>query len=241
MTIKAIIDYALANDYKEICVTDHVWSASLEGATEWHRPQDIAHISQSKPLPDIPKLSCYFGCEAEFLGGNKLSITQDEFNLFDFIVISVNHMHMHDIVRPSGIITAKDMADLVLTRLHELSEVSLPWKKIGIAHLSGDTMYLEGSVADVLDAMDSLSLMEVFAKFARNGAGIELNAGAFKEWDERKDSFTRFYNIAINADCRFYLASDAHFYENLDGINKNLRKVVEALGLSDNQKYRIAS
>jgi len=239
MTTETIANFAVVHGYREVCIADHVWSTAVAGAIDWYRSQDIAHISLNKPLPAIPGLSFYFGCETEYLGGNSLSITRNEFDLFDFVIIPVNHMHMTDFVRPGGIENAEDMATLVLTRLRELLQLSLPWEKIGIAHLSADTMYDEGSIADVLDAMDSKILIEIFSKLARLGAGVELNAGAFKEWESRRESFVRVYDIAAKAGCRFYLASDAHFQENLGGIQKHLLDVVKTLGLSEDQKYHI--
>jgi len=239
MTAETITGFAVANNYREVCITDHVWSTNVEGASDWYRTQDIPHILQNRPLPVIPDLSFFSGCEVEYMGGSKLSISRKEFDLFDFVVIPVNHMHMHDLVRPEGIYNARDMAELVLARLNDLINLKLPWEKIGVAHLSADVMYEEGSIADVLDAMDSITLIDIFSKLARLGAGVELNAGAFKEWENRKVSFVRFYDIAVKAGCRFYLASDAHFQENLGGIQKNLCDVVNTLGLSEDQKYHI--
>jgi len=239
MTTETIAAFARAHKYHEVCIADHVWSTSVNGSNDWYRPQDIAHISKSKPLPAITGLSFYFGCEAEYLGGRKLSITREEFDLFNFVIIPVNHMHMNDFVRPRDIYNTRGIAELVLTRLRELLCLDLPWNKVGIAHLSCPVMYAEGSVADVLDAMDREMLKEIFRGFALRGAGIELNAGAFKEWDSRKDSLTAFYSIAAEVGCRFYLASDAHTTDNLNGILKELPNIVEALGLSEDQKYHI--
>jgi histidinol phosphatase-like PHP family hydrolase len=240
MTIAAIYEYAISRNYVEVCVTDHVWSSSLFCSSDWHRSQDIKHISQSKPLPSTPNMKFFFGCEAEFMGGDRLSISRPEFDLFDFITLSVNHMHMHDIIRPQGIDTADSMSKLILNRLSELLNLDLPWGKIGIAHLSHPVMFSEGSVADVLDAMDYNTLKYVFTELAERGAGIELNASAFEDWDSRRDSLLRFYSVIADTGCSFYLASDAHFVENLGGIQKNLPVVVEALGLSANQQYYIS-
>ena len=239
MTVETITNFAVIHGYREICITDHVWSTSVDGAPDWYRPQDIEHISLSKPLPEPPELKVFFGCEVEYLGGDKLSITRSEFDTFDFVVIPVNHMHMDGLVRPEGVDGVRNIAALVLRRLHELLTLDLPWENIGIAHLSGDCMYYEGSIADVLDAMDRSKLESVFFGLARKGAGIELNAGAFKEWDCRRDVFFKFYDMAMRAGCKFYLASDAHFAENLGGINKHLRKIIDYLGLSEEQKYSI--
>ena len=45
--------------------------------------------------------------------------------------------------------------------------------------------------------------------------------------------------IAKEAGCRFYCSSDAHSVEALDGVPKNLPAVIQALGLTEADAYRI--
>jgi len=239
MTVATIATFAASYGYRELCFTDHLWSALVKGASDWYRPQDIAHVLQSKPLPVIPGLSSFLGCEAEYLGGDKLSLTRAEFDLFDFVTIPVNHMHMRAFVRPEGVFDTRDMAVLVLSRLRSLLRLDLPWGKIGIAHLSCPTTFDEGSTADVLAAMDRSALTDVFQALAQKGAGIELNARAFVEWNNRKDAYLAFYAAAAEAGCRFYTASDAHDVDSLCGVQAVLPEVIEALGLAEFQKYHI--
>ena len=63
-----ILQYAMENGYGQICLTDHFWDETVPGASDWYKPQNFAHISESLPLPQNDKVKFFFGCEAE-MGG----------------------------------------------------------------------------------------------------------------------------------------------------------------------------
>ena len=56
---------------------------------------------------------------------------------------------------------------------------------------------------------------------------------------DRPDDILKIYRIAKEAGCRFYCSSDAHSVEALDGVPKNLPAVIQALGLTEADAYRI--
>lgn len=74
--------------------------------------------------------------------------------------------------------------------------------------------------------------------FAKSGAGIELNGACFAPtWQEHKDEELCLYRIAKQAGCKFYLGSDAHMQEKMLRIVEVLPEVVEALGLTDADRF----
>ena len=74
--------------------------------------------------------------------------------------------------------------------------------------------------------------------FAKNGAGIELNGACFgPTWQEHKNEELCLYRIAKQAGCKFYLGSDAHMQEKMLRIVEVLPEVVEALGLTDADRF----
>lgn len=239
MTPQAILEYAERNNYSALCLTDHLWDPAVSGASKWYAPQDIEHVRSVLPLPQGKRLRFRFGCETELPFNGIPALAREHYDLFDFVVIPVNHMHMKGLVRPVGVDTPAKMADFVEDRLERLLELDLPFSKIGIAHLTGRLMYAEGSVADVVACMHEARLLRIFEGYAQAGAGIELNASCFGDWGDRQEEMLLMYRIAKEAGCVFYGCSDAHAVPELECVVQQLPNVIQMLGLTSNDQYHI--
>ena len=239
MTKETILDFASKSNYEAICFTDHLWDRDVKGPSIWYETQDISHISQLLPLPVSDKIRVMFGCEIEYsLQG--LSLDPEHFDLFDFVVIPVNHFHMTGFTRPEDYDTPEKIAELFTRRLEDLVCMDLPWEKVGIAHLtcsltfpdSGDGLYR------VFRLMPEKRLSNIFRFLAKRGTGIELNAGCFNPgWTAHEDDILRIYRIAKNEGCRFYCASDAHSIGGFGGVFQNLGEPVKLLAPDDSYRY----
>lgn len=239
MTPERILEHAVAHGYDTICITDHCWDSAAPGASGWYAPQSVEHVFSAGALPESKDVRVLMGCETEYCGGSKLGLSREAFDRFDFVVIPPNHFHMENFVRPAEINTPEAIAELVLTRLEELQALDLPWRKIGIAHLSCGLMNRGGTVTEVFRLMPAERLEKIFRTFAERGTGIELNAGCFpSEAPEDFAEIMRPFHIARDAGCKFYFASDAHRVESLD-TDALLAPVIDDLQLTDNQIYRI--
>lgn len=239
-TAEAVFRQAQEWGYDTLCLTDHLWDDDVPGASDFYAPQNIEHVLSAKPYARSEGgMRCLLGCETEYVGGGKLGLTREHFDLFDFVVIPPNHMHMKGFVRPEGVVTAAQMAELYTSRLEEISALDIPMEKVGIAHPNCSLLFAEGRVTDVIRLMDEDRLQNVFATFARRGAGIELNAFDFSEMNVDADACLRLYRIAKQNGCRFYAASDGHSLPEYEGVRKNLPAVVEALGLTEADRYLI--
>ena len=64
-TPERMLAYATENGLKTICVTDHFWDESVEGASAWYKPQNYERISKAKPLTQSDNVRFLFGCETE--------------------------------------------------------------------------------------------------------------------------------------------------------------------------------
>ncbi|MEG0766615.1 MAG: PHP domain-containing protein [Clostridia bacterium] len=237
MTASAIVSHAATSGYDTVCITDHLWDNDVVGASDWYAPQDIAHVRQSLPLPAPEGVRVLFGCETEYCGGQKLALARPHFDLFDFVVIPVNHMHMRGLVRPMEVDTEEKMAVLFVERLESLLQLDLPFRKIGVAHLTCSLTFREGDIKKVFRAMDKTRLHRVFHTLAERGTGIELNAYDFLAWETDPDTYLRLYRIAKEEGCTFYCASDAHDIEALDNVAAVLPAVACALSLRDADQY----
>ena len=94
-TNERILKYAEDNNLTTICLTDHFWDDTLEGASKWYAKQNFEHISQAKPLPQTDKVKFLFGCETELNKFLTLGISKEKLDLFDFIIIP-NHASLID-------------------------------------------------------------------------------------------------------------------------------------------------
>ena len=249
-TPDTILEYAVKNGYDSVCLTDHLWDSAVPGASKWYEPQNIEHVRKSLPFPKKDGIKVYFGCETEFCGGNKLGLARENFDLFDFVQIPINHMHMKGFVRPADVVSVEQMVQLIPQRLEELLELDLPWEKVGIPHLTTRHMFSEGDMESLLMGLDESRMMRIFDICAKRRIGIELNASCFEPrkdnpeiwpWKENPAAWLRLYKMAKKAGCLFYCGSDSHSSNRfeMNTIKQYLTEVVEALELTENDRYII--
>ena len=245
-TIQAIYDRAVQQGLETQCITDHLWDSAVPGPSNWYAPQNIEHVKQGKAELEAltagqeggPRM--VFGCETEYCGGRKLGLSKEGFEEFDFVIIPPNHYHMINFTRDESINTEEAIAELFVQRLEELTELDLPWEKVGIAHLNGYLTFREGDPAKVYAIMDEARLQKVFTFLAARGAGIEINTSCFGSgWREREEDQLRLFKIARDCGCKFYIGSDAHSLEGMEGMMEVAREVVDLLELTEEQRYQI--
>ena len=102
-TPERILQYAKENNLKNICIADHFWDETVPGASGWYEPQNYAHISQSKPLPQADGINFMFGCETELDMNMTLGVSKENFDKFDFVVIPTTHLHKRMHRRTKGV------------------------------------------------------------------------------------------------------------------------------------------
>lgn len=236
MTPHRILEHAVGAGYDTICLTNHLWDNSVPGASPWYSEQDIAHNLLALPLPQAKGTRFCLGCEIEYVGNGRLGLAREHFDMFDFIIISVNHMHMEGLVRPVDVQTAAGVGELFTQRLEEVAAMpGLPWHKVGIAHLNIRHLYRPGKAADVLKLCDKRRLAAVFERLATLGAGVELNASAFADAQDTMDTHIELFRLARDRGCRFYCASDAHTVKALD--LSALKQVLAELSLQKADRF----
>ena len=235
-TAEAIFKQAREMGYDTLCLADHLWDADVPGPSSWYAPQDIPHVLSANARDMIPGMRCLQGCETEYCGGGKLGLAREHFDLFDFVVIPPNHFHMKNFVRPEHITTPAQIADLFMERLEEIGQLDIPHEKVGIAHITCGLIYKGGDASLVFALLEEKRMRRIFDVFAKKGTGIELNAFAFRGWEE-KPEILRPYEWAKASGCKFYCSSDAHALKHYAAVGQNLPPVVEALGLTEEDRY----
>lgn len=240
-TNDSILKYAEENDLKTICLTDHFWDETVEGASDWYAKQDFAHISAAKPLPHSDNVRFLFGCETELNRFLTLGISKKRFDLFDFVIIPTTHFHMKGYtLSDEEAKNAQSRAKAWINRLNAVLDMDLPFYKIGIAHLTCGLM--APTVEEYIEILRLLpydEMKRIFAKAAKIGVGIELNADDMKFKDEEADIVLRPYRIAKECGCKFYLGSDAHHPRNFVNAKAIFERAVDMLELTEEDKFII--
>lgn len=236
-----ILRFAEENGIKTVCITDHFWDSEVpnDSISDWYKTQDFAHISQSLPLPQSKNVKMLFGCEGEMHRGDlNIGIAPNKYDKFDFMIVTTTHFHIKDVaVFPEEVKDTESRVKTWLTRFERVLDSDLPLHKVGISHLT--VGLLAPTFEERLELIDSLpenELKNLFTKAAQKGVGIELNAydvGAF----EKDEIILRPYKIAKKCGCKFYLGSDAHHLGTLSGALPLFEKVIDALNLSEDDKY----
>ena len=236
---EAILNYAIDNKLKTICLTNHFWDDAIPGANEWYEKQNYSHISSALPLPQSDEVRFLFGCEADLDLNLRLGVSKEKLNCFDFIVISTTHFH-HKGFTTSEIDTfsANNRAITWIKRLDAVLNMDLPFHKIGIAHLA---CYLispsREEYLEVLSLLPEDEMRRLFTRAARLGIGIELNATDMSFDKSEANIVLRPFKIAKECGCKFYFGSDAHHPQTFKNSVKLFRRAVKLLHLTEDDKF----
>ena len=237
-----ILRYAEENGLKQICLTNHFWDEKVEGAIDWYAAQGYEHISQALPLPQSEKVRFLFGCETELNLSMTLGISPQRYDCFDFIVIPTTHLQLKGFtISEKDSSAPESIAKCWIDRLESILDMSLPFHKVGIAHLT--SCYLAPASREewleVLDLIPERTLVKLFCKAANRGVGIELNPFAINCTDKEAVTVLRPYQIAKQCGCRFYCGSDAHHPQALYSAKVTLERTIVWLELQEEDTWEV--
>lgn len=240
-TTARILKYAEDNGLKTICLADHFWDETLEGASAWYAKQGYAHIQKALPLPQSDTVRFLFGAETEFNKELTVGVSQERLNSFDFLIIPTTHFHMVDYtISKEDAASPENRAKMWVKRLDVLLNMDLPFHKIGIAHLAcGLIAPTREEFLQVLRAIPQAEMERLFTKAAELGVGIELNRADMHKAQldpERGEVVMHMFRTAKACGCKFYLGSDAHHPDALDISKAIFEKAVDTLGLLECDK-----
>ena len=237
-TPEAILRYGETNGLKEICLTNHVWDDTVAPAGPWYQPQNIPHIRSILPLPQSEKVRFHFGCEADIDQNLILGLSDEAAAEMDFINVAVSHLHIESNVPKST--PLEQRAVIYVQRMNVALNSSLPDGKVGFAHPT--TPLIANAAPDghlrVLDMIPDSVMIHLFTRAAERRFGVELNFDATRYTPEQQKSAYRLYHIAKECGCKFYLGSDAHSLKALDAAMEKFDRMIDALGLTEDDKFK---
>ena len=242
-TPERILRYAREYGLKSVCLTDHYWDEAVPGASDWYKVQDTAHIRQALPLPQDENIRFYFGAEIDMDRNRTIGLTLEHFDNFDFVVIPTTHLHMmgFTLTEEQGA-TLESRAGLWIDRFDYLLRQPLPFYKIGIAHLTC-SLIAPGpreNFRKVLNMITDRQMEDLFSGAREVGMGIELNGDDMMHMeDDGIDTILRPYRIAKEQGCKFYLGSDGHRADEMEGAQEPFERAIDLLGLEESDKFHI--
>ena len=234
-----ILRYAEENGLKTICLTNHFWDETVDGASEGYKKRGYSVISAAKPLPQVDGIRFLFGCETDLNKELVLGLSKERCELFDFIAIPTTHFHIEGFtLTDEELSSPQNRAQAWVRRVGAVLEMDLPFYKVGLAHLTCNLIapsredYLE-----VLRLIPQEEMETLFSKAAKTGAGIEINSRDMRFADDEADIVLRPYRIAKKYGCKFYMGSDAHHPNELDAAKALFEKAVDMLKLTEEDKF----
>ncbi|MBE5818165.1 MAG: PHP domain-containing protein [Clostridiales bacterium] len=239
-TPERILQYAVENNLKHICLTDHFWDDEISGASNFYSLHPLNKIKSLLPLPQADGVKFHFGCEADMNKDLVLGLLPHHYDEFEFINVALTHFHMGDFTRDTQkVSTPEERADWAIKRVHALLDMDLPFEKVGIAHFTVP-LIANGREEQIktINSMSDDALYEAFGRVADKGVGVELNFNLSSYEGQDITDMLRPYRIAKDCGCKFFMGSDAHHPEKFNTIIKNFNDIADALELSEDDKFK---
>lgn len=237
-TTERIMRYAKEKGLKRIIITDHFWDENVPGASSWYKTyHKYSDISKNLPLPKDSDLEILFGCETDMDKNGVIGISKERYGDFDFIIVATTHLHMKGFtVDEADFGKVERLAELWVERFDALLNSGLPFRKVGIAHLTTACIAVENHMfLEVLKLIPDEEMQRLFTRAAKLGLGIELNGSDFHYNTEHIDILLRPYRIAKKCGCKFYLGTDAHKPKEFSSFD-SFEGVIDLLGLTEDDK-----
>ena len=106
------------------------------------------------------------------------------------MLISLTHNHkVGKTIREEDNLNPERLSKIWISRIESLLNMDLPFKKIGLSHLTAAHIARESEEVykKTLDLIDEDDMKRVFTLAAERSVGIELNATDMKYTEENKD------------------------------------------------------
>ena len=240
-TPERILQYAVDNGLKTICITDHYWDGTVAHPHGTGAGQTTEQIKSALPLPQKEGIRFLFGAETEMDLDCTIGVGPEIIRELEFIIVPLNHLHMVGF-SCRGDEDAAERAKWIIRRFDALLDADLPHHKVGLAHFTDGLIYPGGKNTDVLKNIPDSEYRRLFGRAAELGMGIELNMPAAKAdlremtWDEDAEEL-RVYMIAKEMGCKFYFGSDAHTVPGLGWAKRNAERIIDLLSLEEDDKF----
>ena len=238
-TLERYIERAKGSNLRVLGFANHLWDSAVEGASNWYSPQTVEHVLRLKEqIPangEVDGIKVLFGCETEFTHEGKICLAEENFELFDYILLPHSHTHMKVVVPQDRVADEKDHAKYLMDSFMSAVTHPLSKKIVSIAH-----PFVPGTKYDIYNRIQSLIpnsyLFEAFSAAREAGIAIEMNGSCLIYMSPRdipNCEYVRIYSIANECGCKFTYGSDSHDADS----NRKLEVVEKFLDLCEIKDY----
>ncbi len=240
VTAQALIDGLCTGEdgLRVLGISNHLWDSDIEGASEWYKPQNVEHvISIRKELENVDTHGARIlvGAEVEFSADCRVAITREHAALFDYLLITANHVHMKDFIIPASMTAPDEVREFIISRFLSACEVDLP-VKCGICH-PFFPMSFPKTDNEILSGITDEVYGKCFEKAKKYKKSIEIHTSVFGPHLPHHndlgagDEYVRMIGIAKETGCTFHIGSDVHKPFALPGIK--LREFTKYMGITE--------
>ena len=214
-SVERYLAAAKQDGIKTVGFSDHLWDDTVAEPPNWYRPQNVAHVLQLKS--EISKLKSddikiLFGCESEFTGDGVLALSEEHFELFDYVLVPHSHTHMARVMPREYVADHRLHAKFLMDSFMKLVEHPLSSRITAVAHPFAPGVKHENFNAVQTHIPDSY-LREAFSAAKEKGIAIELNGSCLTYLPDEeipRCEYVRIYTVAKECGCRFTYGSDSH-------------------------------
>lgn len=239
-TKEAILAYGMTNDFRLLCVTDHLWDRNIYSpcGTWLNDGLDFEKGRELLPLPQSFRCRFLYGVEVDMDYMGNIGVSQEEMDTFDFLIFAPGHLHMDFTIDKKRIgNTAKEHKEYYKERLGRLLQMELPFHKCGLAHFTTPLVCMNEPVR-VFELFTDYEYEQIFGRVADLGMGVELNLWKELSYtDSDRERILRPYRIAKAMGCQFYMGGDSHSPEGFTGKKEAFEQITDLLGLKEEQKF----
>lgn len=237
-TIDKYIEKAKGSQLTTLGFSNHLWDSAVEGASKWYSTQNIEHVLKLKD--ELPKdgtidgIKILFGCETEFTYEGKLCLAEQNFELFDYIIVPHSHTHMACVMPKEYAEDYKRHAKFLMDSFMAVVEHPLSKRFTTIAH-----PFVPGTKYDIYNEVQALIpdsyFYEAFSAAREKGIAIEVNGSTIVYMPEEKIpscEYVRIYSIAKECGCSFTYGSDSHDFRDNRKLNV-VERFFEQCGINE--------
>ena len=238
--IKDYVPIAKSLGLKTIGFADHSWEASIEGASDWYKPQTYERLAARKEEIkeiDTEGITILLGAEGEY-ASEILGLNEKSLSLLDYIIVPHSHTHMKGFVLPTDCIdNPKKHAEYLVKSFISLCNHEKRNLFFGIAHPMWPIGVCLTAAEDIYSYITDEELKTIALTAAKNDIAIEVNISCvinvIYATDGKRCCYNRFYDACKSAGCKFFLGSDAHSTEAFIERHEEASQVLNYLGLDE--------
>lgn len=238
-TPERILQYAVDNGFRKVCLTNHFWDENIESEAQWIEEHSYSFLTSVLPLPQADGVEFLLGAELDMDYNDILGISPERLSALKFATVATTHMHLDGNTVRQAVTSPEEGAKIWLHKIRALLNMPLPFHKMGLAHMTTGHI-LKEKTPEVIRLLGDRELYEIFSDCAKKGLGIELNTKTLFNSEEEKNILMRPYYIAKDSGCKFYLGSDIHKSSALSGAKENFERIITLLDLKEEHKFPLA-